>query len=181
MIPLLQRKLIINKNIIIDSKSGYSGAGRGVHKKYKHKNLYESISAYGLFNHRHNSELKQELNKSSKNPVDFIFTPHLSPMFRGILSTIYLELNKNVKVNQITKYLKEFYKNKRFVKIAKKNSLISTNDIINTNICKISVQEDSRSNKIIILSAIDNLIKGGAGQAVQNMNLKFNFPKNHGL
>ena len=181
LIPLLQRKLIINKNIIIDSKSGYSGAGRGVHKKYKHKNLYESISAYGLFNHRHNSELKQELNKSSKNPVDFIFTPHLSPMFRGILSTIYLELNKNVKVNQITKYLKEFYKNKRFVKIAKKNSLISTNDIINTNICKISVQEGSRSNKIIILSAIDNLIKGGAGQAVQNMNLKFNFPKNHGL
>ena len=94
LIPLVKNNLIETSNIIIDSKSGYSGAGRGVHKKYEKKNLYESLSAYGVGFHRHNSEIQQELNKFSKNKIEFTFTPHLSPMFRGILSTIYLDLKK---------------------------------------------------------------------------------------
>ena len=91
LIPIIKKNLIKTENVIIDSKSGYSGAGRGVHKKYKDKNLYESLSSYGIGFHRHNSEIQQEINKYSKKKFTFTFTPHLAPMFRGILSTIYLE------------------------------------------------------------------------------------------
>ena len=181
LIPLLKKNIISSKNIVIDSKSGYSGAGRGVHKKFKDKNLYESLSAYGIKSHRHNSELQQEFNLETGKKVEFNFTPHLSPMFRGILTTIYCNVTKKNNVNSILNSLKKFYKNEMFVKIKKKNSLISTNEVINTNNCFISVCETKSKKQIIILSAIDNLIKGGAGQAVQNMNLLFNFKKNMGI
>jgi len=181
LIPLFKNKLIKVKNIIIDSKSGYSGAGRGVHNKYKNKNLYESLSAYGVGFHRHNSEIDQILKKYSKQKIDFNFTPHLSPMFRGILSTIYVDLEKNVSQIKLIKKLSDFYKNENFIKIQKANTFISTNDVINTNNCYISVCKTKNKNKLIILSAIDNLIKGGAGQAVQNLNIKFNFPKKEAL
>ena len=181
LIPLFRKKLIKFNNIIIDSKSGYSGAGRGVHKKYKDKNLYESLSAYGVGFHRHNSEIDQMLKKFTKKKFEFTFTPHLSPMFRGILSTIYVELETNVSQSNILNSLNSFYKKENFVKILKNDSLISTNNVINTNNCLISVCKTKYKNKIIILSAIDNLIKGGAGQAVQNLNNKFNFPEKTGL
>ena len=181
LLPILRKKLIKTRNIIMDSKSGYSGAGRGVHKKYKNKNLYESLSAYGVGFHRHNSEIEQELKDATNNNVDFIFTPHLSPMFRGILSTIYIELNDKVSIHNIHKVLSKFYKKEKFVKILKMNSFLSTNDVINTNDIHISICKTKFKNKIIILSAIDNLIKGGAGQAVQNMNIKFDFKINEGL
>ncbi|MDB2680211.1 N-acetyl-gamma-glutamyl-phosphate reductase [Candidatus Pelagibacter bacterium] len=176
LIPLLKNNLVKVKNIIIDSKSGYSGAGRGVHKKYKDKNLYESLSAYGVGFHRHNSEIDQMLRKFTKKKLSFNFTPHLTPMFRGILSTIYVDLENGVTQSKAIKMLKSFYKKSDFVKILRKDSLISTNDVINSNNCFISICKSKYKNKIIILSAIDNLIKGGAGQAVQNLNMKFNFP-----
>ena len=181
LIPLFKKKLIKFNNIIIDSKSGYSGAGRGVHKKYKDKNLYESLSAYGVGFHRHNSEIDQMLKKFTKKKFEFTFTPHLSPMFRGILSTIYVELETNVSQSNLLNSLNSFYKKENFVKILKIDSLISTNNVINTNNCLISVCKSKYKNKVIILSAIDNLIKGGAGQAVQNLNNKFNFPEKTGL
>ena len=181
LVPLFKNKLVKVKNIIMDSKSGYSGAGRGVHKKYKDKNLYESLSAYGVGFHRHNSEIHQMLNKYSNKKIDFNFTPHLTPMFRGILSTIYIDLEANVTQSKVLKTLSNFYKTNNFIKVLKSDSLISTNDVINTNNCFISVCKTKYKNKIIILSAIDNLIKGGAGQAVQNLNLKFNFPSKTGL
>ena len=181
LIPLLKEKSINTNNIHIDSKSGYSGSGRGVHKKYKNKNLYESISAYGIGNHRHNPEIEQEIKKYVKSKVNLLFTPHLSPMFRGILSTFYLDLKKGFSIEKIHKILKIFHKKNKFVKILKVNSLISTNSVINTNNCIISVCNTRYKNKVIVLSAIDNLIKGGAGQAVQNMNLKYGFKINEGL
>mgnify|MGYP001458070744 FL=1 len=181
LIPLFAKNFINFKNIIIDSKSGYSGAGRGVHKKYKNKNLYESLSAYGVGSHRHNSEIDQMLKKFTKKKIEVSFTPHLSPMFRGILSTIYLDLNKNINQSKVISLLSKFYKKEKFVKISKSNTLISTNDVINTNNCLISVCKSKFNNKIIILSAIDNLIKGGAGQAVQSLNNRFNFPETTGL
>ena len=181
LIPLIKKNLIKLDNIIIDSKSGYSGAGRSVHKKYADKNLYESLSAYGVGFHRHNSEIEQELNKVCKKNINFTFTPHLSPMFRGILTTLYIETKNNVNIDKIFNCLNFCYKNKKFIKILKKNSLLSTNDVINTNNCFISVCKTKYKNKYIILSAIDNLIKGGAGQAVQNMNLKFKFKETEGL
>ena len=102
-------------------------------------------------------------------------------MFRGILSTIYVNLNKGANIKKLEKTLNLEYSKSRFVKILKTNSLLSTNDVINTNNCTISICKTKYKNKVIILSAIDNLIKGGAGQAIQNMNLKFNLPKNRGL
>ena len=176
LIPLFKSNLVKVNNIIIDSKSGYSGAGRGVHKKYKDKNLYESISAYGVGFHRHNPEIEQMLKKFTKKEVNFSFTPHLTPMFRGILSTIYVDLKNDVAQSKVIKKLSDFYKKDNFIKILKADTWISTNDVIGTNKCIISVCRSKYKNKLIILSAIDNLIKGGAGQAIQNLNIKFNFP-----
>ena len=181
LIPLIKKNLIKTNNIIIDSKSGYSGAGRGVHKKYKDRNLYESLSAYGVSSHRHNSEIQQEIKKHTKKKLTFTFTPHLTPMFRGILSTIYLDLNKGVTIKNLEKTLNDIYLKNRFVKILKTNTLLSTNQVINTNNCHIAICKTKYKNKIIILSVIDNLIKGGAGQAIQNMNIKFNLPESKGL
>jgi len=181
LVPIIKNKLINTKNIIVDSKSGYSGAGKNLHKKFKFKNIYESISAYGVSSHRHIAEIDQQLKKISNNKINVQFTPHLSPMFRGILSTIYVNLNKNISAKKIYKYLKRYYKNKYFIKFAKFNTPIGTGDIIHTNFCKISVCNDRRKNKAIILSAIDNLIKGGSGQAVQNMNLLCGFNEQMGF
>ena len=122
-----------------------------------------------------------ELDWFSKNKVEFNFTPHLTPMFRGILTTIYIEANKNVSQNKIKKILANYYKYDFFVKILKNDSFISTNDVINTNNCHISVCKTKTRNKFVILSVIDNLIKGGSGQGVQNMNLRFGFPLKTGL
>ena len=181
LIPLIKKNLIKIDNVIIDSKSGYSGAGRGVHDKYKDRNLYEALSAYGVGFHRHNSEIQQEIDNHTERKFFFTFTPHLTPMFRGILSTIYVDLNKGVNIKKLEKTLNAEYSKCRFVKILKTNFLLSTNDVINTNNCSIVICKTKYKNRVIILSAIDNLIKGGAGQAIQNMNLRFNFPKNKGL
>jgi len=181
LIPLIQKKAINIKNIIIDSKSGYSGAGKDIKKKFKFKNLFNSVNAYGVGHHKHAAEIDQELSKVSKNKINVIFTPHLLPMYRGILSTIYLEMKNNYNCKKIYKLLKNYHKNNFFVKIAKYNTAIGTGDVINTNYCNISVCEDRRKNRIIIISTIDNLIKGGSGQAVQNMNVAFNFKESSGL
>ena len=181
LIPLIKKKLVRKDNIIIDSKSGYSGAGRGVHKKYKNKNLYESTSAYGIGFHRHNSEIEQMIKSYTNKKFKFTFTPHLLPMFRGILTTIYIDLAKGKTINNLHGELKKFYKKSNFVKITSINSLISTNDVINTNNCKISICKSKYKDKAIVLSSIDNLIKGGAGQAIQNMNILKNFDINEGL
>lgn len=181
LVPLFLKKTINKKNVIIDSKSGYSGAGRNVHEIYKNKNLYESLKAYGVGFHRHNSEIEQELKKYTKDNINLTFTPHLSPMFRGILSTIYLELKPKFSIAKINHILKKYYESSKFIKIMKMNTYLSTNEVINTNNCFISVCKTRYKNKIIILSVIDNLIKGGAGQAVQNMNIKFNFNIFNGL
>lgn len=181
LLPLIKKDLIKLENIIIDSKSGYSGAGRGIHKKYKNMNLYESLSAYGVGFHRHNSEIEQEIKKNTKKKFSFTFTPHLSPMFRGILSSIYIETKKKNMLGLIKKELIKTYSKNKFVKIMSTSKFLSTNDVINTNNCFISICKTKFKNRYIILSVIDNLIKGGAGQAIQNMNLKFDFPNTRGL
>ena len=181
LVPLIKKNLVETKNIIIDSKSGYSGAGRGVHQKYINDNLYESLKAYGIATHRHNPEIKETLKKYTNKSIDFEFTPHLTPMFRGILSTIYLRLNNDTSYSKIVRTLFKNYKDSPFIKIFKKGKLLSTNNVINTNNCYISINKTKNKKRIIILSAIDNLIKGGAGQAIQNLNSKFNFPVKCGL
>ncbi len=181
LIPLIKKNLINVKNIIIDSKSGYSGAGKNIKKRFNYKNLFNSVSAYGVGSHRHMAEIDQELSNISKKKINVFFTPHLIPMFRGILSTIYIEPKNSVNAKKIYEFLKKYHKNNFFVKIAKFNSYIGTGEVMNTNYCKISICKDRNSKKIIILSVIDNLIKGASGQAVQNMNVAFKINERLGL
>ncbi len=181
LIPLLKKKLINKRNIIIDSKSGYSGAGKNLKKKFSHKNLYSSIHAYGVFKHRHTSEIDQEFHKISKTKINYTFVPHLIPTFRGMLSSIYVEPSNGITVKRIYRELKKYHKNNFFVKILNLNKNIGTENVLNTNFCEISVCKLKEKNKILILSAIDNLVKGAAGQAIQNMNLIFGLPENTGI
>tara|TARA_B100001093_G_scaffold427240_1_gene421501 strand:+ start:203 stop:1234 length:1032 start_codon:yes stop_codon:yes gene_type:complete len=180
LIPLIKKKLINSNDIIIDSKSGYSGAGKNYKNKFKFKNFYQSTYAYSVKNHRHEAEIDQELKKISKN-IAFTFNPHLIPTFRGILSSIYLKKKKNFSVNQIVKILKNYYKNEPFIKINKSNSEMGSGNVLNTNNCELSICQSKYKNKIVIFSAIDNLIKGAAGQAIQNMNAMFSFKIINGL
>jgi len=181
LIPLIQKKMINVKKIIIDSKSGYSGAGRKIKNKFKFKNLFNSVSAYGVESHRHMVEMDQELSKVSKRAIKVFFTPHLIPMFRGILSTIYLETHGNNNAKKIYHYLKNYHKKNFFVRIAKFNTPIGTGEVMNTNYCNISICKSRKKNRIVIISAIDNLIKGASGQAVQNMNIAFKLRETMGL
>ena len=181
LIPLIQKKMIDIKNITIDSKSGYSGAGKNLKSKLKFKNIFNSVSAYGIGFHKHVGEIDQELSKISKKQINITFTPHLIPMFRGILSTIYLSTSGKNDAIKIYKFLKKYHKKNFFVKLAKFNSPIGTGDVMNTNYCNISVCKNREKNRIIIVSAIDNLLKGASGQAVQNMNVAFNLKETMGL
>ena len=181
LIPLINKSLINLKNITIDSKSGYSGAGKNLEKKFTHKNLYLSTYAYSTKNHRHVCEIEQQFLKHTKKKVNFSFNPHLLPTFRGILSSIYVYTKKGVTGNHLRKCLKKFYKNSKFIKIKKLNSSLGSGNILNTNYCEISICDTRIKNKFIILSAIDNLVKGASGQAIQNMNLLCGFPEDLGI
>ena len=181
LIPLLKKSLIKANNITIDSKSGFSGAGKNFEKKFKHKNLYKSTYAYSTKKHRHIAEIEQEIIKHTKKKFKLSFNPHIIPTFRGILSSIYLETKKNVSANKIRNELIKFYKNDKFIKVLKLNTPIGSGNVINTNNCEISVCNTQIKNKIVIFSAIDNLVKGASGQAIHNMNLIYNFSQVSGL
>jgi|TARA_B110000971_G_scaffold217447_1_gene254303 N-acetyl-gamma-glutamyl-phosphate reductase len=181
LIPLLKENLLNTKNITIDSKSGYSGAGKNYKLKFLHKNFYSSVFAYGIEKHRHMSELDQEFNKYSKKKVEYIFNPHLLPTFRGILSSIYFETKKNITIQKIHSTLKKFHTKNIFVYLHKINTPMGNGNVLNTNNCEISVCKTRYKNKFVIFSAIDNLVKGASGQAIQNMNLMYKFKENLGL
>ena len=181
LLPLLKKKLINTNNITIDSKSGYSGAGKNFKSKFPHKNFYESIFAYGIEKHRHMSELDQEFKKYSKGSIKYIFNPHLLPTFRGILSSIYVETNKKTNIKKIYLELKRFHSKNKFIHLNKINTAMGNGNVLNTNNCEISVCRTRYKNKIVIFSAIDNLVKGASGQAIQNMNLAYSYKENLGL
>ena len=181
LIPLIKKKLINTNNLTIDSKSGYSGAGKNLEKKFKHKNLYASTYAYSTKYHRHIAEIDQEFKKYTKKNINFSFNPHILPTFRGILTSIYAELNKGSSSKKLRDELIKYYKNDKFIKILKLNSELGSGNVMNTNNCEISICNTRIKNKIVIFSAIDNLIKGASGQAIQNMNLIFKFPESLGL
>ncbi len=181
LIPLINKKLINTENITIDAKSGYSGAGKNYKKKFKHKNLYSSTYAYGIKNHKHVVEINQELKKYTKKKLNFTFNPYLIPTFRGMLTSIYVNTVNKTSAKIIRNYLYNFYKKKKFIKVLKLNSQLGSGDVINTNFCEISVCQTRIKNRIVIFSTIDNLIKGASGQAMQNMNLLYNFSENEGF
>ena len=177
---------LVDTDIIIDSKSGVSGAGRTLSSGTHFSEVNESVNAYGLDGHRHLPEIVQEVNGFyQKNNLyqssRITFVPHLIPTFRGMLSSIYLELSKGISAKKIFKELKKYHKNNFFVKILPFNKDLGTENVLNTNFCEISICTLKEKRKILILSAIDNLVKGAAGQAVQNMNILYGFKENLGL
>ena len=181
IIPLLKKSLIETKNITIDSKSGYSGAGKNYKSKFSHKNIDSSIFAYGIQKHRHMSELDQQFKKVNKSKIEYSFNPHLLPTFRGILSSIYINAKKNVSVTKIYNELKKSHNKNNFVKLLKINTPIGSGNVLNTNNCEISICKTRYKKKIVILSAIDNLVKGASGQAIQNMNILYGYKEDLGL
>ncbi len=181
LIPLIKKNLIQIKDITIDSKSGYSGAGKNLEKKFTHKNLYSSTFAYNTKYHRHVSETEQQFLKYTKKKISFTFNPHLLPTFRGILSSIYVYGKKRTTANLLRNNLVKFYKKSKFIKILKLNSQIGSGNVLNTNDCEISICETRVKNKFIVFSTIDNLVKGASGQAIQNMNILFKLPEQLGL
>ena len=175
LIPLLEKKIIKASNIIIDSKSGYSGAG----KKFNIKNIFKqngknNFYNYNTNNHRHISEIKQELEKYSSKKIQFSFNPHILPVFRGMMSTIYCDLTKEYSISKISKFLNKYYKKQKEIDIILDDSQADFFKIQNTNKCVIKIFPHYSSSKIIIVSLIDNLQKGAAGQAVQCMSAMFN-------
>lgn len=177
--PLVKNNLIDLNSIIIDAKSGVSGAGRSLKTGSLFCECNESIKAYGVGTHRHTAEIEQELSLIGNKEIKTLFTPHLVPMNRGILAVSYASLKVSKSLEDILKIYKEFYNSSYFVRVL--DYLPETRFVKGSNFCDISLKIDPRTNKIIVISAIDNLIKGAAGQAVQNMNILFNFNEFEGL
>ncbi|MEI7669993.1 MAG: N-acetyl-gamma-glutamyl-phosphate reductase [Pseudomonadota bacterium] len=178
LIPLLQSGLIETSDIIIDAKSGVTGAGRAAKQAMLFTEVNDGINAYGIAPHRHAPEIEQGLSQASGNEIIVNFTPHLMPMNRGILSSIYVKLKDGKTVNDLDSNLRKFYEKEYFVKIAEKGLLPSTQMVRGTNLCVIGVFPARISGRAIIISVIDNLVKGASGQAIQNMNLMLGLPEN---
>jgi N-acetyl-gamma-glutamyl-phosphate reductase len=179
--PLLVSKLVETENIIANSSSGASGAGRAASGALHYPECNENVRAYSIATHRHTPEIEQELAKLAEKEIKISFTPHLLPVNRGILSTIYLNLSKETEEEEILKIYKEFYKSAPFVRVLEKGVLPETRNVYGSNYCDIGLKIDKRTSRIIVVSAIDNLIKGASGQAIQNMNLIYGFEETLGL
>ncbi|MDS1029349.1 N-acetyl-gamma-glutamyl-phosphate reductase [Bacillota bacterium LX-D] len=179
--PALQKKLVNTDTLIIDSKSGVSGAGRKTGLGNHYAEVNESVHAYGVATHRHTPEIEQELSKLTGNKVTITFTPHLMPMTRGILSTIYATLNSKLNETEVREIYETFYAQEPFVHVLPKGQWPHTKWVYGSNNCFLNLTIDTRTNRLIIVSVIDNLVKGASGQAVQNMNLLFGFPETTAL
>lgn len=178
LLPLFSQKLIEPTNIIADAKSGISGAGKKNETPYLFSEASESFRAYALNGHRHKPEIEEQLNLNFKEKVNLTFVPHLVPMVRGIHATIYVDC---VESFDSEKLFNDFYKNEPFVDFLGINQCPDTKSVRSSNQCRISLHKVPNSNRLIILSVIDNLVKGAAGQAVQNMNLMMKLDEKLGL
>jgi N-acetyl-gamma-glutamyl-phosphate reductase len=181
LVPLLEAKAIDTRDIIIDSKSGVSGAGREAKQGSLFAEVSEGIHAYGVANHRHMPEIEQGLSEAAGAPIIVNFTPHLMPMNRGILSTIYVRLANGAKARDLRATLARRYDKEPFVRIVPEGTVPATRHVRGSNHCLIGVFEDRVPGRAIILSVIDNLVKGASGQAVQNMNLVLGIDETAGL
>ncbi len=179
--PLVKDRAIDTEGIIIDSKSGVSGAGRSLDPNILYCEVDEALKAYKVCEHRHTPEIEEHLSLLAGEEIKVTFTPHLVPMSRGILSTIYAALNKDMSTEDIIDQYKRFYAGKRFVRIYPSGQLPNVIYVRGSNYVDIGLKVDSRTGKVIMISAIDNLTKGASGQAIQNMNLICGFEEDLGL
>ncbi|WP_238882147.1 N-acetyl-gamma-glutamyl-phosphate reductase [Clostridium sp. YIM B02551] len=181
LLPLLSMNLIEPTGIIADSKSGTTGAGRNLSQSSHFTDCNESLSAYKIASHRHTPEIEEVLSSISSEKVKLIFTPHLLPINRGILSTIYVTPKDKIDLEELHKEYSTYYDNKPFVKILPLGEASKINNIKLSNYCHISLHYDEENNKLILISCLDNMVKGAAGQGIQNMNIVLGFDETEGL
>ena len=179
--PLLKAKAVRADSIIIDSKSGVTGAGRGLTLGSHYPECNEAISAYKAAAHRHTPEIEQTLSDVSGEKVTVTFVPHLLPVNRGILSTIYASLKEDIRPEEVRKLYEDAYGGENFVRLMPEGKFADIKNVRCSNFCDISLHHDSRTGRVIITSAIDNMVKGAAGQAIQNMNIVLGFDEDCGL
>ena len=179
--PLAKEGIIDMSTLIIDAKSGTSGAGRSAKVANLYCEVNENMKAYGVATHRHTPEIEEQLGYASGENVVLNFTPHLVPMNRGILATEYAKLTKDVTYDEVKAIYDKYYANEKFIRVLEKNICPETKWVEGSNYVDINFKIDPRTNRIIMMGAIDNLVKGAAGQAVQNMNLMFGLKESEGL
>lgn len=179
--PAVKEGLIDPDTIIIDAKSGTSGAGRGAKVANLYCEVNENIKAYGVASHRHTPEIEEQLGYAAGKEIRLNFTPHLVPMNRGILVTAYASLAKDVTYEEVKAIYDKYYENEQFVRVLDAGVCPETKWVEGSNYVDVNFKIDPRTHRLIMMGAMDNLVKGAAGQAVQNMNLLFGFPENEGL
>lgn len=179
--PLVKEGLIDANSIIIDAKSGTSGAGRGAKVNNLFCEVNENIKAYGVLTHRHTPEIEEQLGYAAGEDIKIIFTPHLVPMNRGILVTGYANLKKSVTEEEVRACYQKYYANERFVRVLELGVCPETRWVEGSNYVDVNFKLDTRTNRVVVMGALDNIVKGAAGQAVQNMNLIFGLPEEEGL
>ena len=179
--PLVKEGLIDPNTLIIDAKSGTSGAGRGSKVDSLYCEVNENIKAYGVASHRHTPEIEEQLSYAAGKPVTISFTPHLVPMNRGILVTAYASLTKEVSCEEVKAVYDNYYGEAYFVRVLEKVVVPQTRWVEGSNFADVNFKIDTRTNRVVMMGAIDNMVKGAAGQAIQNMNLMFGLPENTGL
>jgi N-acetyl-gamma-glutamyl-phosphate reductase len=181
LVPLVKKGIISLEDIVIDSKSGVSGAGRDVVLDSLFCEVNEGVKAYKIFAHRHTPEIDQELSQLAQAEINVTFVPHLIPMDRGILSTLYVRLTKKMKTEDVLEAVQDFYRGEPFIRVYPKGKLPNTKDVRGSNLCDIGVTVDDSGARAVIVTAIDNLVKGASGEAVQNMNIMLGYPETMGL
>lgn len=181
LVPLAKKGLINPSSIVVDSKSGVSGAGRKESLQFQFSEIEQGFKAYSIANHRHTPEIEQELSNAFGNDVKITFTPHLIPVTRGIFSTIYFEASEKSEMSLINKTLSDFYAKENFIRIFENQENLDISQVIGTNFVDIKVTFDERTNRYIMVTVIDNLVKGASGAAVQNMNVMLKIPERKGL
>ena len=179
--PLVKEGIIDPNSLIVDAKSGTSGAGRGAKVANLFCEVNENIKAYGVLTHRHTPEIEEQLGYAYGDKVNIIFTPHLVPMNRGILVTEYANLTKDVTYDDVRAAYDKYYKDEYFVRMLDKDECPETRWVEGSNFVDIGFKIDNRTNRVVMMGALDNVTKGAAGQAVQNMNIMFGLPENEGL
>lgn len=179
--PLVQQGLIANNSIIIDAKSGVSGAGRGVSLGTHFCEVNENVKAYKLGAHQHIPEIEQVLEQVGGEAIKVTFSTHLIPMTRGIMCTMYADLVEPKTTKDIIQFFQEFYAGKPFIRIRPEGEWPATKEVYGSNYCDLGFMVDPRTNRLTIVSVIDNVVKGAAGQAVQNLNLMLGWPETTGL
>ncbi len=179
--PLMKKKLIHTDGIVVDSKSGVSGAGRDVVLESLFCEVNEGVKAYKIFAHRHTPEIEQELCGIAKKEVRITFVPHLIPMDRGILTTLYVQLTQKMKTEELLNLFKESYEGEPFVRVYPKGKLPNTKNVRGSNFCDIGAVVSESGDRAVIITAIDNLVKGASGEAIQNMNIMLGYPETMGL